>query len=417
MTQQQPQESSVDEARARILERFAPLPAEAISVDNALGRVLAESVTSVVDLPPFDNSAMDGYALRSLDVRGASERPVRVEVAFFVQAGDEPAGLVPPGTCARIMTGAPLPMGADAVIPFERAEVDGDAAIVVSEPAAPGTNVRQAGEELRAGDKLMPAGARVGPAALALLSAAGVRTVTVHRRPRIAVLATGDEIAEPGAPLTRGRVWDGNSPALLAMIDGLGATPIPLGAARDDEAMLRALLAEARGAGADLLVTTGGVSAGDFDLVKQVLRSCGDFEEWRVRMRPGRPLAFGKIGSLPVIGLPGNPVAAFVAFIQFARPVVLKMLGVAAAAWLPPELPVIVRDAIENRGGRRTYARVAVSRCPDGFEARLAGPQGSANLLTLARANGLLVIPEAVERVQPGMRLTAQMPGWRFDEL
>jgi molybdopterin molybdotransferase len=415
--EQQPQEIGVDEARSRILERFAPLPSEAIPIADALGRVLAQPVASDIDLPPFANSAMDGYALRSVDVRDASERPVRVEVAFSVQAGDEPASLSSPRTCARIMTGAPLPKGADAVIPFERVGTDGNTAIVVKEAVASGTNVRHAGEELRAGDRLLRTGTRLGPAALALLSSAGAPTVTVHKRPRVAVLATGDEIAEPGAPLSPGRIWDGNSPALIAMIDGLGATPIPLAAARDDKATLRSRLGEARRAGSDLLVTTGGVSAGDFDLVKQVLRSRGNFDEWRVKMRPGRPLAFGAIGSLPVIGLPGNPVAAFVAFVQFARPAILKMLGIASPSWLPAELPVIVRDAIDNRGGRRTFARVVVSRCADGFEAQLAGPQGSANLLTLARANGLLVIPEEIERVQPGMRLAAQMPGWKFDEL
>jgi molybdopterin molybdotransferase len=410
-------ELSVDEAREHILAAFAPLPAETVVRRAALGRILAEPVIAAVNLPPFDNSAMDGYAVRAADVAGAASQPVQLQVIGSVPAGSGEPQTIRSGACARIMTGAPLPAGADAVIPFERVAVATKRAIEVNEPVAPGACVRRAGEDLRAGDRLLESGARIGPAALALLSAADAESVRAHRKPKAAVLVTGDEIARSGSPVSPGQIRDGNSPALLAMIDRLGAAPIDLGVARDDAAELRERFEAAREAGVDLLITTGGVSAGDFDVVKQVMRAHGEFEEWRVRMRPGRPLAFGTIGALPVIGLPGNPVAAFVAFVQFARPAILKMMGVPRNDWLPPELPVIVRDEIDNRGGRRTFARVGVTRGAEGYEARLAGPQGSANLLTLARANGLLVIPDDVELVQPGMRLMAQMPGWRFDEL
>lgn len=410
-----PQEISVDDARRRIAGASSPLPAEEIAVLQALGCALAEPLVSPADLPAFTNSAMDGYAVRAADISAAHAQSVRLPVSSSIAAGSQIKAELEPGSCARIMTGAPLPAGADAVVPFEQTTPSDADWVAFGETLPAGANVRFAGEDARAGDQLLPLGTRVRPAVIALLSSLGLATVRVHRKPRVAVLATGDEVIEPGVPLAPGLIWDANSPALAAMIDDLGAVAIPLGIARDSGQELASRFEEAERRRADFLITCGGVSAGDFDLVKRVLFAHGHFEAWSVRMRPGRPLAFGKIGQLPVLGLPGNPAAAAVAFLQFARPAILTMLGVAPEHRLLPEIPVIVRDHIENRGGRRSFARVRVSRCAEGFEARLSGPQGSANVLTSARANGLLVIPEEIERVQPGMRLTAQMPGWSFD--
>lgn len=412
-----PREIGVDETRGRILAAFSTLPIEDAQIDDALGRVAAAKIYASVDSPIFTNSAMDGYAVRSADIARAAIKAVELSVAAEVPAGSGEEILLTQGSCARIMTGAPLPAGADVVVPFELTSPLEDGRVAIHVALAPGVNVRSAGEEFRVGDSLIDAGRRIGPAEAALLASAGVTSVNVRRPPRVAILATGDEVVGAGAPRAPGQIWNANSPMLASLILDLGAEPILLGIARDESDELIARFERARVSEVDLLITTGGVSAGDFDLVKRVLRAQGEFEEWRVRMRPGRPLAFGAIGALPVIGLPGNPVAAFVAFVQFARPAILKMQGAPPSDWLPPELPVIVRDEIDNRGGRRTFARVAVLRGGDGFEARLAGPQGSANLLTLSRSNGLLVIPEDLERIQPGMRLMAQMPGWRFDEL
>ena len=417
MSDRVPPEISVDNARDRILAVFSVLPSENTAIDEALGRVAADGISAPVDSPAFTNSAMDGYALRASDIDGASLSSVHIPVEAEVPAGSGESVRLTPGACARIMTGAPLPAGADAVVPFELTTPHDDGRVSINAAVHAGANVRPAGEDFRIGEMLIDVGTRLGPAEIALLASVGLRSLAIRRRPRVAILATGDELVEPGAPRRSGQIWNANSPMLAALVRSLDAEPVMFGIAGDASDALSAWFDRARASEIDLLITTGGVSAGDFDLVKQVMRARGTFDEWRLRMRPGRPLAFGSIGALPVLGLPGNPVAAFVAFVQFARPAILKMQGALPSDWLPPELPVIVRDGIENSGGRKTFARVSVTRCAEGHEARLAGPQGSANLLTLSRANGLLVIPEDVERVQPGMRLTAQMPGWTFDML
>jgi len=407
-----PIELSVDEARRRVVDSFAPLPSEERATVDALNAVLAEALVAPIDLPVFTNAAMDGYAVRSSDL-GWPE--TSLPIATSIAAGDALGFPLPAASAARIMTGAPLPAGADAVVPFERTTLVSPAVVQIHDRPHPGTNVRWAGEHVRAGDVLLPAGTRIGPVQIALLSAVGLTSIRTHRRPRVAVLATGDEIVEPGNPLQPGQIWDANSASIVAMLADLGAVPVRLGIARDDSPDLVRRLEPAAALGVDLLITSGGVSAGDFDLVKQVLRDQGEVEVWSVRMKPGRPLAFGRIGLMPVLGLPGNPVAAMVAFLQFARPAILTMLGVDPPDLHLPEIAVTVLDAIDNPGHRRSFVRVAVSATAAGFEASLAGPQGSSDVVAFARANGLLVIPEEVERVEPGMRLMAQMPGWTLD--
>jgi molybdopterin molybdotransferase len=402
---------SVDEARRRILDAFTPLSIEIQPLAGASGAVLAEPLLTSIDLPRFTNAAMDGYAVRSVDAGRAAPLPV----AFSVGAGDGQATTLAPGSAARIMTGAPLPAGADTVIPFEHATFAAPDLVRFDAGFKPGANVRVQGSDRRAGDLLLPAGTRIGPPQLALLASVGVAAISIHRRPRVAVLATGDEIIAPGQALNPGQIWDANSAAIIAMIADLGAVPVSLGIARDDPSELIGRFDEMTNLGADLLITSGGVSAGDFDMVKQVLRDRGSVEIWRVRMKPGQPLAFGKIGGVPVLGLPGNPVAALVSFLQFARPAILTMLGAPAAHRELVEVPVAVLDTIDNPGGRRFFVRVTVSATADGFAARRVGGQGSADVASFAGANGLLVIPETVARVEPGTRLWAQMPGWTID--
>ena len=401
-------EISFDEARRRVLTAFSALPAETVDVRNALNAVLAESIASPIDLPRFTNAAMDGYAVRSADIGSSPDLPIAASIA----AGDPVEYVLPDGFAVRIMTGAPLPTGADSVIPFELAHLVSDSVVRFNAAPVWGANVRWAGDHLRAGQSSLTAGTIIRPAQMAVLSSIGVTKVRVHRRPRIALLATGDEVIAPGGPLGPSQTWDATSAALAAMVIELGAIPVSLGIARDHEPDLLERIAGAVDRNADLLITTGGVSAGDFDLVKRVLQRRGDVEAWSIRMKPGRPLAFGTIGAVPTLGLPGNPVAALVAFLQFARPAILAMLGVVGSARDLTEVPVTAMDTVENRGGRRNFTPVTVRITAAGFGARALEHRGSADILSFAGSDGLMVIPESVERVEPGMRLMAQMPGW-----
>lgn len=411
-----PHRIDVDEARARVLAAFPALPMVRLSLSEALGCVLAVDVIAGASVPAFANAAMDGFALQAGDTAGATiERPVSLRVVAEAAAGYESTANVTPGTAVRIMTGAPVPAGADAVVRFEETDEattgrrHGPGELVAIWTAVRvGANVRPIGEDVHAGETVLTAGTRVRPAEIGVLATLNRPFVTVHRRPRVGVLATGDEIVDPGEPLGPGQIRNSNAPMLAAMITRCGGEVVPLGTARDCAAELRSRLLAA--AGLDLLLTTGGVSVGDYDLVKQVLQAEGRIDLWEVRIKPGKPLAFGWIGQTPVLGLPGNPVAAAVAFEQFARPAIRRMLGYRSL-----EIPTIIarlEDRVENRGGRRHYVRVAVTASPDGYVARLAGGQGSGVLSTLTRANGLLVIPEHLPDAEAGSLLPVQMLDW-----
>jgi molybdopterin molybdotransferase len=406
---------TVDEAQERILRAIRPLDALVASLDQALGLVLAQDVVAGHDNPPFDNSAMDGYACRASDIAEATrERPVMLPVAAEIVAGAEPLKLLAPGTAARIMTGAPVPAGADVVVPFEEtdegAAKSGVVGIRVPRPAQ--SNVRRKGEDFSTGELLLSAGTRIGPSQIALLAALGLPEIAVVRRPRVGVLTTGNEVVAPGQSLKPGQIWDSNGPAIAALIEQTGAIPVRLGIARDNATDVRQRLGDAQAAGLDLLITSGGVSAGDYDLVKDVLRASGAIEFWSVRIKPGKPLAFGLLDGLPLIGLPGNPVAGMVAFLQFARPTLMKMLG--RTELFLPKIEARLLDRIENRGGRRNFVRVRVEQTSDGWTASSTGAQGSAQLSTMAQANGLLIIPEAIAVAEPGMRFQVQMPDWEM---
>lgn len=411
----------VDEARERILAAFAPLPPVSLPIVEALGLVLAEEIVAAAPVPPFPNSAMDGFAVRAADTVGASgEHPVRLRVAGEAPAGSAPAHRVEPGTALRIMTGAPIPDGADAVVRFEETdEVDDPAGrsrgtgetVAVRRAARPGENVRPAGEDVAVGDRVLAAGTALRPAEIGVLAALARVVVAVHRRPRVAILATGDEVVDPGAELGPGQIRNSNSPMVAALVRRCGGEPILLGVARDTTAELRAKLAAARQA--DLIVTSGGVSAGDYDVVKHVLRAEGTVDVWQVRIKPGKPLAFGRVGGVPLIGLPGNPVAAAVAFEQFARPAIRRQLGHRDLGI--PTVPARLLDRVENPGGRRHFVRVRVEADGlGGYVARVAGSQGAGVLTSLTLANGLLVVPEDLAVAEPGTVLPVQMLDWQL---
>jgi molybdopterin molybdotransferase len=402
---------TVDEALERVLARFAPLPAVATPILDALGMVVAADVVADVDVPPFRNSAMDGYAVRSADTIGHG---ARLRVTATLPAGRPPDRPVGPGEAIRIMTGAPLPDGADAVARFE----DTDEAaqrergialerIAVSRPIRPGENVREAGEDVRRGDPVVRAGTLLRPAEVGVLASLNVATVAVHRRPRVAVLATGDELVELGPPLGPGQIRDSNSYTIAALVRDCGGEATRLGIARDNaEDLHRRLSGDCR---PDLFVTSGGVSHGDYDLVKDVLRAEGAIDIWQVRMKPGKPLAFGRLGETPLLGLPGNPVAALVSFLQFGRPAVLLMLGRRDVCL--PEVEATLAERLANPGRRRHYVRGAVWRTGAGYETRATGDQGSAILTAAVRANCLIVLHESCDVAEAGSRVRVQLLG------
>ncbi len=390
---------SVDEAYRAIVAAIAPLPAERVSLTAARGRVLAEDVIAREAIPPFDNSAMDGYAVRVADVAGAREdAPTTLRLAGDLPAGANPAGVrVEPGTAVRIMTGAPLPEGAEAVVMREDTHEHADR-VEVRCPAAPGEHVRRAGEDVAAGQVVCRAGTPLKPAVIGVLASIGAAEVLAVRRPRVAILATGDELVGLADALGPGQIRASSSYALEALVEAAGAEPIQLGIARDTRADLAARMAE--GARADLLITTGGVSVGDHDLVKEVLAASGEMAFWRINMQPGKPLAFGHVAGTPVIGLPGNPVSTLVGFELFVRPAIRKLQGHAHLR-RPPVRASLAAEHVK-RGDRRQFLRAEVTWEVGGFVARLEARQGSHQLSGMARGNALVVLPEGPGRYAAG---------------
>ena len=409
---------SVEEARARILAHFAPLEAVPTPLLGALGQVLAEDVRGGFDIPPLPNTSMDGYAVRAEDTTGATPAdPRRLRVTGYLAAGSVYKGPVGPGEAVRIMTGAPLPDGADAIVPFEETDEEEQstrwedaprAEVRIDVAAAHGANVRPAGEDVRAGELVLPAGTILGPAQIGVLASLGLGSVTAIRRPRVAVLSTGDELLRPGEPLRPGAIYDSNGFSLASMVREIGAEPLVLDIAGDSVEALTARVHEGL-ADADLLVTSAGVSRGDFDVVKEVLAREGEVGFWTVRMRPGKPLAFGTFNAgegdgrrvVPHLGLPGNPVSAMMTFELFGRAAVFTMLG-KPQAWERPRVRAISGERIARPDERRFYARAIVERRNGRYHARLTGPQGSGVLTSFALANGIAIVPEDAPPVEPG---------------
>jgi molybdopterin molybdotransferase len=412
---------SVEQALAEILSHVRPLKSERVLILDALGRVLAEEIVSEINIPPFDNSAMDGYAVCTEDVIGATpDSPVKLRVVGSVAAGYVAGMRLEPGTTIRIMTGAPLPDGADAVVPYEetddfdRAKEDRLVApaeeIEVRRAADLHDHVRPVGEDIRQGECVMAPGRLIRPQEIGVLASLGHESVLVHRRPKVAILATGDELLEIHEPLEPGKIRNSNEYTNAALVERTGGIPIRLGIARDTQADLTAKIRSGLEQGADLFLTSGGVSVGDYDVVKDVLGTEGEMQFWQVCMKPGKPLAFGLLhGGIPLIGLPGNPVSAMVSFEQFARPAILKMLGHVDLA--KPTVLATLDDPLTN-SGRRGFVRVIVTRREDGYHACTTGEQGSGVLTSMAKANGLAIVSEGIHHVQAGSKLSVQMLDW-----
>jgi molybdopterin molybdotransferase len=407
---------SVAEAQQLILSTVSRLEPEAVSLLDALGRVLAEDVRADSALPPFDNSAMDGYAIRAEDVAHTSRaNAVRLPVIGEIPAGHPIDQELRAGTAMRITTGALLPRGADTVVPVEDTD-DGARgasalpdAVTIFTALERGVNVRRVGDDVQSGEKVLTAGTLIRPAEIALLAAVGHDLVQVYRRPRVALLATGDELVPPDQRPGPGQIRNVNEYSTAALVLRYGGIPLLLGIAPDRLEDVAAKLEEASGQGADLVVASAGVSVGAYDVVKDAVRAHGSIDLWRVRMRPGKPLAFGVYRGLPFFGLPGNPVSAMMTFEQFVRPVLRVMAGF--TQWRKPTIAVTLLEAIES-DGRETYARAWVERQADQWIARLSGGQGSNMLGSLARANALVVVPDGITRLAAGASAQAQMLDW-----
>ena len=411
---------SVEEAYQRIMSCFSPLETEEKALQDCLGQVLAANITSPLDLPPLTNSAMDGYAVRQEDIREASgQSPRQLRVIGLVAAGQVSSQTVTSGTAIRIMTGAPIPAGADTVVPFEetdevRRRDSGQTLEQINIEAGlpPGSNVRPSGEDVLKGQLVLEAGTVIRPSVVGVLASLGLQQARVIRRPVVSILATGDELVGVGEALGPGQIFDSNSAGVAASVVAAGGLPRVLGIARDTLDSLHQKLEEVTGS--DLLITSAGVSKGDYDIVKDVLNERGDINFWSVRMRPAKPLAFGHLrgdGSpIPMLGLPGNPVSAMVAFEMFARPAIRTMLGMSNLA--RPMVTGILTGPIFNGDGRRVYARVEVEKRDGIYYAAPTGPQGSNILTSMSRANGLAICPDDETYRQAGDPVDIIMLDW-----
>ena len=409
---------SVEEALQKILSYTSVLDPEEKPILQCLGQVLDEDVYSTIDVPPCDNSAMDGYAVRAADVANASETtPVVLNVIGEVKAGSVTKRAVASGTVIRIMTGAPLPNGADSVVQFEHTDEEqrGESPpqrIGILHPVTRGQNVRRAGEDISRGQLVLSKGTELRPQEIGVLASIGREKAKVIRRPVVAVLATGDELVPLGQPLAEGKIYNSNSYSIAAQVLRYGGIPKVLDIAKDSESDLKCKIDEALSA--DLLITSGGVSLGDYDLVKDVLATQGEISFWTVRMKPGKPLAFGTIQGVPHLGLPGNPVSSMITFELFARPAILKMMGKKGLA--KPTVEAKLEGKIKNTDGRRIFARASV-RLEDGrYVARVAGPQGSGILTSMSRANGLVIVLEDVDSVGDGDTVKVLMLDWNEEQ-
>ncbi len=401
---------SVEEALTRMLAEIAALPPTRVPLPDALGLVLAQDVVAQEDIPPFSNSAMDGFALLSRDSRPRAEEPPRLRVTGSVAAGYVATEAVSEGAAMRIMTGAPVPEGADTVIQVELTRSDGPQGewVEIMQEVPPGNNIRPAGEDMRRGQTVLRQGSEVGAWEIGILATLGWADVPVTRRPHVAILGTGDEVIDVDEPLRPGKIRNSNSYLLEAAVHLAGAVPHRLGVARDTTESLREKFAEALQY--DLILTSGGVSVGDFDLVKNIMSEQGQVDFWRINMRPGKPVAFGSIGGVPLLGLPGNPVSAAVTFELFGRPFIRKLLG--HTRLQRPQIEVTLLDGIDERVMRRHYVRAWVEWRDGRFEARTTGNQGSHITTSLLHANALVVVPEGGVQVRPGTSARAIMLTW-----
>jgi molybdopterin molybdotransferase len=420
---------SVEQALEKVLGNIDVLGEQECPLMECLGQVLAEDIRSGIDVPPLDNSAMDGYAVRAADIKGAGKQNPRfLRVIDMVIAGGIGKKMVEPGTAIRIMTGAPIPKGGDTVVAFEdtdetertakSAGIPSEIGIMVEEKT--GSNIRQAGESVRKGALVLVKGTTIRPSEIGVLASMGYAKVKVIRRPVVAILATGDEITGLGEPILEGKIYNSNSYSVAAQVTRDGGIPKLLGIALDNEASVVNKINQ--GLDADLLITIGGVSMGDYDVVKNVLAKQGEIVFWKVRSKPGKPLAFGAIRrsgkgtsgkALPHLGLAGNAVSSMVNYELFVRPAILKMMGKKNIS--KPMIQAVIEDNIKNDDGRRIFARVIVEIKDGQYHARLTGNQGSGVLTSMTLANGFAIVPEDIEQVKKGDKLQIMMLDWNQD--
>ena len=412
---------SVETALSKVLELVDPLEPELSSIQNTLGQVLFEDITSDISLPPFDNSAMDGYAVQSSDTSTASKiSPVLLKVVGEVPAGEMPKHSVSPGTAIRIMTGAPVPKGANAIVPFEETDendrvnkMEEISEINITTPSTPNTHIRPAGQDLLRGTTVLRKGTHLRPPDISIIASIGIDKVRVIRRPIVSILSTGNELIEPGLPPGKGLIYDSNSYGLAAEVKRAGGIPNILGIAGDNMDAINYKIDQSLSS--DMLISSAGVSKGDYDMVKNVLALRGKIEFWSVRMRPAKPFAFGLIKVsrdkyIPHLGLPGNPVSSMVAFTQFGKAAIRKMMGLPHSDM--PTVEAILEDGIENLDGRRVYARVVVTKRDGIYYAKSTGHQGSNILTSMVFANGLAICPEHVNHMNAGEKVSVQMLDW-----
>ncbi len=407
---------SVREARKRLVSAMKPVRLETIPLSQARQRVLAKAFTALIEMPPFDNSSMDGFAVRSADLSKASlERPVTLKVITDIPAGVRPEVKLLPGQAARIVTGAMMPAGADAVVPVEdtsqRRFAPGSAPpaeVKIFRRVNAGDYVRPRGQDIQIGDTLLSPGKRLRPQDVGILASQGVAEIEVYQRPKVALLSTGDELVPAGVPLEPGKIYESNSHMLGSLVEQNGGRFLRLGTSKDSKGAIRSLLDEAVTSGADLILSSAGVSMGAFDYVRQVLEEEGTIDFWRVNMRPGKPLTFGTYRSVPFVGLPGNPVSSFVSFLVFVKPAIDRLSGLLATHRRMAKARL--QEDIHS-DGRESYLRACITWDDGEWKARLTGHQGSGNLTSLVAANALLIIPVGVKYLPAGEWVEAWLFG------
>jgi len=391
------------EAQRIVLDNTPVVGREKVPLRQALGRVLAEEIVSGVDVPPWDNSAVDGFAVRVKDLKGASrQNPIVLRVVEEVPAGRVSLRPLGEGEAIRIMTGAAIPAGTEAVVMVEDTEAMEEDKVGILREVGVGANIRRRGEDLQAGSKVLAPGTVLGAAEIGVLASLNRGYVFVHRRPRVGILATGDELVEVGEARAPGQIVSSNTYTLTCQVEQCGGIPFDLGIAADRVDHLRERLRE--GLDCDLLITSGGVSMGEYDLVREALQGMpGEMKFWRVAMRPGMPTAFGLLDGKPFLGLPGNPVSSMVCFELFARPALLKMGG--HTCLFRPSLLAVAQEEIRIKSGRRHFLRVRLERVGEEIRISLTGDQGSGILTSLVQAHGLAEIPEDTPLIRPGERV------------
>jgi molybdopterin molybdotransferase len=395
---------TVNEALSAVLDRIFPLETETVDLLDGLGRVAVEPAIAAGDLPPWNNSSMDGFAVRSADAAAA---PAILRVVEEIPAGYIPRKSVGRDECSRIMTGGVLPEGADAVIRIEDTEMADPDHVRIREVVPRHENVRFRGEDVRSGDVVIGKNTLIGPAEIAMAAAVGLSRFRVVRRPRVGILATGDELVNPGERPGPGQIVDSNGSALCAQVTAAGGIPVRLGIARDDRADLHRKLRSSEGC--HVLLVSGGVSVGKYDLVREVLAEMGcKLEFWKVAMKPGHPLAFGTMGGRRVFGLPGNPVSTQVTFEEFVRPALLKLAG-HEAVFRPTVEAILDEPLVKTDDGKMHFIRGVIRREGGTFRARSTGAQGSGMISSMTKANGLLILPENTRRLEAGETVRVQL--------